>query len=234
MAEPDSTSPPPGLMKRAAIGLVQFMVFLALVLFVPAWSLTWWQGWLFWFVFGAACLVLSLYFLKHDPALVARRMNVGPTAERETQQKVIQWIASVLLIALFMVPAFDHLFGWSSAPLAIVFAGDGLVIVGFYLMFLAMRANSYASSTIEIGGGQTVISTGAYAVVRHPMYSGAALMFLGVPLALGSWWGLVPAAFVVPLLAWRLTSEEAYLVRNLTGYEAYRAKVRWRLAPLIW
>ena len=112
--------------------------------------------------------------------------------------------------------------------------GDLLVVLGFLAAHLSFKANTYASATIETATGQTVISTGAYSVVRHPMYSGASVMFLGVPLALGSWWGLAPAVLTLPTLAWRLTEEEAYLAKNLLGYEAYQRKVRWRLMPLIW
>jgi protein-S-isoprenylcysteine O-methyltransferase Ste14 len=109
-----------------------------------------------------------------------------------------------------------------------------MVALGYWLIYLVFRANTFAASTIELAGGQTVISTGPYCVVRHPMYSASLILFAGVPLALGSWWGLIPAALMAPLLAWRLTVEEAFLVTHLNGYDAYRSKVRWRLVPLVW
>ena len=108
------------------------------------------------------------------------------------------------------------------------------MVLGFWLIHLSFKANTFASATIETAANQTVISTGAYSIVRHPMYSGASVMFLGVPLALGSLWGLAPALLMLPTLVWRLTEEEAYLARNLFCYGVYQRKVRWRLMPLIW
>ena len=210
------------------------MVFLAVVLFLPAWTLDWWQAWVFWAVFGAACLVITLALLKHDPALAERRLRAGPTAEREASQKLIQTVTVLILIAVFIIPALDHRFGWSSVPSAVNIAGNVMVLVGFWMIYRVFRTNSFASSTVEISSGQTVISTGPYGIVRHPMYSASLLLFAGIPLALGSWWGLIPASLSLPLLAARLLAEESFLIRSLPGYADYRKEVRWRLLPLIW
>jgi protein-S-isoprenylcysteine O-methyltransferase Ste14 len=232
MTEP--TVIPPSLARRSLVSLAVFAVALAAMLFLPAGSLTWAQGWLFWAVFLLCCLVVSLYFLKHDPALVARRIDAGPTAEKQASQKRIQSVASVLVIAMFVVPGFDRRFGWSHMPWTWVLIGDAMVIAGFWSFWLVFRTNTFAAATVGVAAGQKVISTGVYGVVRHPMYAGAVVLFVGCALGLGSWWTLIAAALTVPLLAWRLTDEEAYLVQNLPGYEDYRRKVRWRLLPLVW
>jgi protein-S-isoprenylcysteine O-methyltransferase Ste14 len=232
MTEP--TALPPDLARRSLIGLAQFVVVLGLMLFLPAWSLTWVRGWLCWAVFNICCLVLTLYFLRHDSALVARRMRGGPTAEREASQRLIQSVMAVLVIALFILPGFDYRFGWSHVSWAVAIVGNLMVALGFWMIFFTFKANSYAAATVETSEGQTVISTGAYGVVRHPMYAGASILFPGIALALGSWWALVPGLLLLPLLAWRLTEEEAFLLKNLPGYADYRRKVRWRLLPLVW
>src|ERR1044072_1325508 len=222
------------LRRRVLISLARFQIALALLLFLPAWSLTWWQGWLYWFLFGAACLALTLYFLRHDPALIARRMKAGPTAEREPRQKVIQGIASILVCTAFVVSGLDHAFGWSSVSAVAVLIADAFVLLGFPVMFLAFRENSFAASTIRVDSGQRVIDTGLYGVVRHPMYVGALIMFLATPVALGSWWGLAPVTLLAAAIAWRLIDEENFLVRNLAGYADYRRKVQARLIPGVW
>ena len=222
------------LKRRALTAIARFQITLALLLFLPAWSLTWWQGWLYWFVMGAACLVLTLYFLRHDPALIARRLKAGPTAEREPRQKLIQGIASLLVCTVFVLSGLDHAFGWSSVSPAAVVIADAFVLLGFYVMFLAFRENSFAASTIQVDHEQRVIDTGLYGVVRHPMYVGALIMFLATPIALGSWWGLVPVALLAAAMVWRLTDEENFLARNLAGYADYQRKVRARLVPGVW
>jgi protein-S-isoprenylcysteine O-methyltransferase Ste14 len=133
-----------------------------------------------------------------------------------------------------MVPALDFRFGWSAVPLAVVAAGDFLVAAGYVIIFLVYKENTFTSATIEVAENQKVISTGPYALVRHPMYAGGLFYLLGTPLALGSWWGLVPFAAILPFLIWRLFDEEAFLMTNLPGYAEYLKKVRFRLAPGVW
>jgi protein-S-isoprenylcysteine O-methyltransferase Ste14 len=222
------------LTRRTLEGLAKFQVFLALVIFLPAWSLRYWQGWLYWLIFGFACLVLGLYFVRHDPALVVRRMKAGPQAEQEPRQKLILWCASAALIALFLVCGLDHHFGWSSVPWWLALIAELLVILSFYGFYVTFRENAYAASTVTVETGQPVISSGPYAAVRHPMYTAAIVLFAATPLALASWWGMVPAALLAALIVWRLTDEEAYLARNLAGYVDYRRRVRARLVPGVW
>jgi protein-S-isoprenylcysteine O-methyltransferase Ste14 len=222
------------LAKRALIGIARFALALAAMIFAPAWSLNYWQGWTLWLLFVACCLSITLYLLRRDPALVERRMKSGPTAEREPSQKLIMALTSVLFCVIFILPSLDHRFGWSSVPAMIAVAGDGLVVLGFALIVVVLRENSFASATIEVSADQKVVSSGPYALVRHPMYAGALPLIAGIPLALGSYWGLAPVALVVGAIIWRLLDEERYLARHLAGYQEYCRKVRWRLAPGLW
>jgi protein-S-isoprenylcysteine O-methyltransferase Ste14 len=222
------------LTKRAFAGFARFQIALALMIFLPAWSLAYWQGWLYWLLFGASCVVITLYFLRHDRALIERRMQAGPGAETEPKQKLILKFASVALIAMYIVSPLDHRFGWSFVPNWLVLVGDVLVVFSFYGFFLTFRQNAFAAATVRVESDQPVISTGLYAIVRHPMYTAALALLLGTPLALGSWWGLVPAALLLAALVWRLLDEESYLARNLPGYTEYQRQVRTRLVPGIW
>ncbi len=224
----------PSLTRRAIKATLRFAVALWLLLFLPAWSLSYWQGWLFWVHFCTWCAALTLYFLRHDPALVERRLSAGPGAEREPSQKRIQFLASIAIVSIFLVSALDYRFGWSTVSAAVVLIGNGLVALGFLIVALVFRANSFAAAIIEVVPGQTVVATGPYAVVRHPMYAGALLMFAGIPLALGSLWGLVGVAAMTAALIVRLLDEEHYLAQNLPGYDAYRSRVRYRLVPGAW
>jgi protein-S-isoprenylcysteine O-methyltransferase Ste14 len=222
------------LTKKVFAGLARFQVALGLMIFLPARSLTYWQGWLYWLLFGALCVAVTLYFLRHDRELIARRMQAGPGAETEPRQKLILTFASVALIAMYVVSALDYRFGWSSVPTWLVLTGDALVVLSFYGFFLTFRENSFAAATVRVESEQRVISSGPYAVVRHPMYTAALALMLGTPLALGSLWGLIPAALLCTTIVWRLLDEEAYLARNLPGYTDYQHKVRTRLVPGLW
>jgi protein-S-isoprenylcysteine O-methyltransferase Ste14 len=177
---------------------------------------------------------VSLWLMRNDPALLERRMRGGPLAEGERNQKIIMTITSIGFVALLVVPGLDRRFGWSHMPGVIAVVGDALLLTGWWGILQVFRANTYAAATIQVAAGQTVISTGPYGVVRHPMYAAALLMLLGIPIALGSWWGVLVFAAIIPALAWRLLDEERVLVRGLDGYAAYKRKVRWRMIPHIW
>jgi protein-S-isoprenylcysteine O-methyltransferase Ste14 len=222
------------LSRRAVTATARFLVVLALMIFLSAGSIRYWQGWLFWINLAVWCVVFTAYFVRHDPALIERRLRAGPGAEREPAQKRIQALASMVVFATLVVSAFDYRMGWSDVPTGIVVIGNLLITLGFWLIFWVFRANSFASSTIELSAGQRVIDTGPYALVRHPMYAAALVMFLGVPLALGSWWGLLTLPPLTAVLVVRLLDEEVFLARNLPGYAEYCAKVRYRLLPSVW
>ena len=207
---------------------------MALLLFLPAGTIRYWQGWVYLFLFTTASGLVTLDLMKNDRALLERRMSGGPTAEKRPAQKVIMLWTSIGFIALLGVPAFDHRFGWSAVPIGLVIAGDALVVIGFYLIWRVYRENTFTSATIEIAADQQVISTGPYAIVRHPMYASALLYLIGTPLALASYWGFVPLGAMLPFLIWRLLDEEHFLARNLPGYTEYQKRVRHRLLPFIW
>lgn len=224
----------PSLAFRALRALVIVDSLIAAALFLIAGTLNYWQGWAFLLVYVAPGLAIVLYLLQRDPALLERRMRGGPRHEKEPAQKLIMSVISVAFFALILVPALDQRFEWSVMPAAVALAGDALVLLGWFAMFMVFRANPWAASTVQVSDDQRVVSSGPYALVRHPMYSGAFLMLLGIPLALGSWWGLVPLVAMFPALVWRLLDEEKFLERNLSGYKDYEATVRWRLIPMVW
>ncbi len=207
---------------------------LGLCLFAPAWSFNFWQAWVYLMAFSVSAALITIYLWKKDPKLLERRVEAGPAAEKEKTQKIIQFFASISFFTLLVIPALDHRFGWSSVPFYIVITGDILVVLGFLLIFLVFRENTFAAATIRVSTDQKVITTGPYSIVRHPMYVGALIMLLGTPLALGSWWGLLLYIPFLLIVVWRLLDEEKYLYRNLPGYKEYCQKVRYRLIPLLW
>lgn len=219
---------------KAWLALAVLTVVMALLLFVPAGTLHYWQAWVYLTIFAGVSALTTLDLIRKDPALLERRMRGGPTAEKQPTQKVIMLGMSIGFIALLVVPALDHRFEWSAVPLGGVVAGDLLVALGFYLIFLVYRENTFTSATIEVAENQKVISTGPYARVRHPMYASAMLYLLGTPLALGSYWGLVPVVAMMPFLVWRILAEERFLARNLAGYTDYQKRVHHRLVPFVW
>jgi protein-S-isoprenylcysteine O-methyltransferase Ste14 len=222
------------LYTKTLLSLVVLAAVMAVLLFVTAGTARYWQGWLYLGVFSGASLLISLYLLENDTALLKRRLSGGPTAEKETTQKVIMAFASIGFIGLLVVAALDYRFGWSTVPVTAVIAGDSLVAVGFYFIFLVYKENTYTSATIEVTEDQKVISSGPYALVRHPMYASALLYLIGTPLALASYWGFLAIIFMTPFLIWRLFEEEKFLAKRLPGYLEYQKRVRNRLVPYVW
>ena len=161
-------------------------------------------------------------------------MRFGPRAESRPTQKIIVAIIMVIFAAVLIVPGLDHRFGWSRVPAAIVILANLILIAGFGVTLVVLRENTFAASTITVEAGQHVISTGLYAHVRHPMYAGAALLIFAIPIALGSWWGLLPAALAIPVLIARIVDEEHTLSAELPGYDEYCRTVLYRLIPLVW
>ncbi len=219
------------MVRSALISLVVLIAVLGLLLFGCAGTVAYWQAWVYLGIFFGAALLITLYLAKREPALLERRVRGGPTAEKEPSQKITQSITSLGFIALLAVPALDRRFGWSHLPIWVVIVGDALVAMCFYAIFVVYKENAFTSATIEIAQDQKVVSTGPYAVVRHPMYAGASLLFIGSPLALGSYWGILAFVAVLPALIWRLLDEEQLLARDLPGYTEYCKNVRWRLIP---
>lgn len=219
------------LFTEVVVRLLLFFPTMALLLFLPAGTLHYWQAWLFSAVFFACNLVLTIDLAIHDPKLLARRLRVGPGAEKTLAQKIIMAFALLFFIGATVLPALDRRFGWSDVPVPLVLLGDVLVVLSYAGFRRVFAANTYGAATIQVEQAQRVVTTGPYAVVRHPMYSAALLTFLGMPLALGSWWGLLALVPGVLVLVVRLLDEERFLHANLPGYTDYTRKVRWRLVP---
>jgi protein-S-isoprenylcysteine O-methyltransferase Ste14 len=219
---------------KAFLGLLQLMATLCAIIFLSAGTLNFWQGWLYLFIFGMSCLWVTLYLMNQDMALLERRLKAGPGGEKEITQKMIQIFASLSFVCIMLVPGLDQRFSWSHVPVSLTVFSDLMATSGFYIVFLVFRENTYTSAVIETAEGQSVISTGPYAKVRHPMYSGALLMLLFTPMALDSFWGLIfffPIFFVIVA---RLLDEEKFLSKNLSGYREYCEKVSYRLVPGLW
>ena len=222
------------MLKKAFGGLAVLLLVMASLVFAAAGTLRYWQAWTFLVVYFAASLAISFYLIRKDPALLARRMSGGPFAEKEPVQRLIMSITSLGFIGLLVFPAVDHRLGWSDLPGWAAIAGDVIMLLGWLGIYFVFRENSFASATIESSADQRVISTGPYAWVRHPMYAAALVLLLGIPLALGSIWGVLIVLALVPVLIWRLMDEERFLVDHLPGYREYQGRLRYRLLPLIW
>jgi protein-S-isoprenylcysteine O-methyltransferase Ste14 len=222
------------LVIRAFLGLAFLTVVMGAVLFGGAGTLSWLDGWTFLATFFGASLAVTLYLIARDPALLERRVRAGPLAENSRTQKVLQSIASLAFLSTLAVPALDRRFSWSSLPRVMTLVGEVLIVVGFAVVFFVFRANTFTAATIEVAAKQKVIATGPYGVVRHPMYAGALVLLVGVPLALGSVWGLLTLVPMATAIVWRLLDEERFLARDLEGYAEYQTKVRHRLLPLVW
>ncbi len=223
-----------GLFLKTVLSLLAVAVCMGLLLFLPAGTLHYPCAWIYLAVYLGASLLICAYLLKKDPELLKRRLNGGPTAEKRPEQKVIMVFASLGFILLLVIPGFDRRYHWSNVNTVVAILGDAMVVLGLYLVFLVYRENTFSSATIEIAENQRVISTGPYAVVRHPMYACSLFYVVGMPLALGSYWGLIGAGVMLPVLIWRLLDEEKYLADNLAGYRDYQKQVRYRLVPRVW
>ena len=214
-------------------GIFGALLFAALV-FVPAGTLDYWRGWAFLAVVSASSTAFTVYLAMFDKPLLERRIRAGPWYEKEPSQKIIVSLVFLGFFSLVAVSALDVRFGWSSMPAHVSIMGEVLIVLSFLFMFWVIKVNSFAASTIQVVEDQKVISTGPYAHVRHPMYSGALLLLIGMPLALGSWWALILIVPFTPVLVWRTLDEERYLGRNLPGYAEYTGTVRYRLIPYVW
>ena len=210
--------------------LVVSFALIGLAVFLSAGTIQYWQGWVYLGVGAATSLLLTLYTVK-DPILLENRL--GTTKEQRPIQKIIVLCMLIPGIALFIVPGLDYRFGWSHVPFWLSLFGDLLIILGMWIVYLTFKENSFGSSTVKVVKKQKVISTGPYTIVRNPMYSGAIMYFIGMSLALGSYWGLIPALLTILGLVWRLSDEEKFLANNLPGYKEYCSKVRWHLIPWV-
>ena len=209
-------------------------VFFGVLLFWPAGTFDYWQAWVFIGVFLVATMGPTVHLALKLPDAFQRRLRSGPLAETRLAQKLINLGIIANVVAVAVVSALGHRFGWSSVPTAVVVVGDVLVAVGIGLAYAVITQNNYAAATITVESGQPVVSTGVYGVVRHPMYVGALTMTIGTPLALGSYWGLLVVVAGVLVFVARIFDEERALRQDLEGYAEYMDKVRYRLVPGVW
>lgn len=217
------------LKQKAFLFPVIILTLLALVLFVPAGSLRFWEAWIYWSGFSILTLFIAVYFSKKDPQLLARRMKYK---EDETKKKPPAFLN--LFFLCYVIPGLDFRFHWSAVPLWLVITANVVVFLGYILIILVFKENSYASTIIQVEKGQQVITTGPYAIVRHPMYLGLIIMILFTPLALGSYWAILPALLCIPMNIIRIIGEEEVLLRDLAGYSDYCTRTRYRLIPFVW
>lgn len=201
---------------------------------LPAWTVDYWQAWVLISVLFISLLGITLHLMRNDQRLLERRLHAGPNAERQQSQKVGQLFGAVAFIATFVVPGIDHRFAWSTVPAPVVLSGDALVIIGLLIVFLVFKENTFTSATVEVAADQRIVSSGPYSTVRHPMYIGALILTLGIPLALASWWGMATIVPMTLVIVRRVCDEEELLSRELAGYREYRHRVRYRLVPFVW
>ena len=206
-------------------------IVLGLLMLVPAGTLNFWQVYVYIGILVIPMSFVLFYFLKNDPLFLERRTRAK---EKEKAQKIIQIVFSLIFLSGFVIPGLDKRFGWSDIPTNIVLITDLIILLGYLLIFFVFRQNSYASRIVEVDKSQKVITTGLYSIVRHPMYLGVLIMYIPTPVALGSYWGLIPMATIPLAIVLRILNEEEVLSKDLPGYKEYCQKTRYRLIPLIW
>ena len=217
--------------RKVLVRVVLVVLVLGAMLFIPAGTLAYWEAWVYLGVLLIPFTFVAIYFLRTNPAFLERRMRMR---ERERAQRRIIGLSWVWFLLAFILPGLDHRWGWSDVPVPVVIAADLVLLLGYGLIVLVFRENQYAARTVQVEQGQQVISSGPYALVRHPMYLGAMAMYAASPVALGSYWALIPALAIIPILVARIVNEEKVLERDLTGYREYEQHTRRRLLPGIW
>jgi protein-S-isoprenylcysteine O-methyltransferase Ste14 len=210
------------------------LALIGLALFWPAGTFDYWQAWVFLSIFVVLSVIYTVYVGVKNPEVLRRRMNAGPTHESRPVQKVVSSGVVLTFFALLVVSGFDHRFGWSNVPTTVALVGNVLAAVGLLITMIVVVQNSYAAANITVEADQTVVSTGLYGLVRHPMYFGGLVMLIGMPFALGSYWAVVIVLVDLVLLAARILDEEKALTEELTGYREYTEKVHSRLVPHVW
>lgn len=218
------------LKKRIAIRFSLIPLFIGLLVLCPAGTFKFWQVYAY-LAFLLPMIFVIRYFFDKNPKFLERRLA---TKEKEGQQRVVVWTSTLVFLAGFMLPGFDHRFGWSNVPTVVVIVADIFVLLGYSIIILVFKENSYASRVVEVTNNQTVISTGPYSIVRHPMYLGVLIMFSATPLALGSYWAIIPFAALPAFLVLRILNEERFLSEQLPGYKEYCRRIRFRIIPFVW
>jgi protein-S-isoprenylcysteine O-methyltransferase Ste14 len=221
----------PAVARAAVVKVAAGWILLPLFFLATGGDLAWWNAWAYCAVLLVPMTAFVAHVVRHDPEFIARRSTMR---EKERAQRRVLAFGAPLLLAALVVPGFDHRFGWSHPPLGVVLAALAASLTGYLAVVRVFLENRWAGRTIETYADQRVVSTGPYAIVRHPMYAGVSLLYVATPLALGSWWAVLPAMAFVPIFVFRIRNEEEVLVRELPGYEEYRRTVRYRLVPFVW
>jgi len=231
-----STTPHKTLTVVIVQGILNFLIGVIVIgalLSLIAGTFAYWNAWGFAILFNLGTASQGIYLFIKDPELLERRKQVAP-ADESRIERILIIFALLSIFGVIIFGAIDHRFRWSHMPWFVTLVGDSLIILSFVIYYFVFTENSYAASSIRTFENQEVISTGLYAIVRHPKYVGDILLIAGIPLALGTWWGLAILAITIPSLAWRILDEEKLLKKNLPGYVEYMEKVRYRLLPYIW
>ena len=219
------------LIRKIIIRFSLFPIIFGLIILISAGTFNYWQAYLYLSILMVPMAFVVVYFLKNDPKFLERRTRAK---EKEKEQLVIQIVFSLIFLSGFILPGLDKRFGWSDVSSVLVIIADAVIFLGYILVFSVFRQNSYASRIVEVEKDQKIITTGLYSIVRHPMYIGVIVMYVPTPLALGSYWGLIPMATIPLALMFRILNEEKVLRKDLPGYTEYCQKTRYRLIPFIW
>jgi protein-S-isoprenylcysteine O-methyltransferase Ste14 len=219
------------LISMALARLIPGIIIISAILFIPAGSIKFWNAWLFMGVLFTPMLFVITYLIIRDPELLYKRMN---TNEKEKTQKNVVLLTSIVFLSAFIIAGLDYRFKWSSVPFLLAILSSLLVLIGYILFFMVMRQNTYASRVVEIQEKQKVIDSGLYGIIRHPMYFAAILMFMFMPLVLGSFYALFPLLIFPFQMSTRMKNEEEILEKGLDGYIEYKEKVRYKIIPFLW
>lgn len=215
------------VLSRLFAGVIMF----ALLFFLPAGTWRYWQAWMYIAILIIPMFFVLVYFMKHDPALLERRMRMRE--ERKEQRKIIQ-ASGIVFVLAYILPGFDIRYGWSNMPAWVSIAAGMVLFLSYMLVFRTMQVNSFLSRVIEVAENQKVIDTDVYGIVRHPMYVGMVVLYVISPVVLGSWWAVIPALVIIPVIVFRILDEEKALEQELPGYVEYKRKVKYRLIPFVW
>ena len=201
------------------------------ILFLPAWSFSYWNAWLFMGILFVPMFIAGIVMLGKNPELLQKRLDAK---EKEAEQKSVVASSGLMFLASFIVAGLDWRFGWTNMPNWMVWAATGLFLLSYVLYAEVLRENTYLSRTIEVQENQKVIDTGLYGIVRHPMYMATMVLFLSMPLVLGSLYSFIIMLAYIPIIAKRIRNEEKVLEESLPGYKEYKQKVKYKVIPFIW
>ena len=219
------------LAAKALARLVTGFIILSFLLLVPAGTVAYWEAWVYMAILFGPVTIVLIYLVVNDPELLERRMR---SREKIAEQALLVKLGAVCYVLAFLVPGVDRRFGLSDVPVTAVVLADVLVLLGYGLYILVIRENRYASRIIEVEQGQRIITSGPYAIVRHPMYLAVLDMLLFTPVALGSWWAMITVLPMIAILVARIRNEEQLLMKELEGYRDYMQITRYRLIPGVW